>query len=78
MTLVALRRFAILLAACSLSACAAGPGRAPASGVRVRELEAALATQARELAAQTARADSLEAEIERITRLLRSGAATIP
>ena len=74
----AIRRTLWLVAACSLGACASGAGRAPDSATRVRDLETALATRSRELAEQTARADSLEDEIERITRLLRNGAPASP
>jgi hypothetical protein len=75
--MAAARRLALVLVGLSLGACAAG-ARPPDSATRVRELEAALATRSRQLAEQVARADSLEAEIQRITGLLRDGAPTRP
>ena len=71
------RTFALVLLAGTVSACA--------TSVRVRELESALSIRSDSLTAQVARNDSLqarvdalEAEIERITGLLRTGAATRP
>jgi cell division protein FtsB len=73
------RTFALVLLAGTVSACATSPG------ARVRELEYALSVRTDSLTAQVARNDSLqarvdalEAEIERITGLLRTGAATRP
>ena len=73
------RTFALVLLAGTVSACATS------AGGRVRELEYALSVRTDSLTAQVARNDSLqarvdalEAEIERITGLLRTGAATRP
>ncbi len=72
-----LRSMALVLAATSFGACA--------SSGRVQELESEVSARSAALARQVARNDSLraqvaalEAELERITGLLRRGALALP